>query len=184
MTQYTDGLRLTNSNTLSSGSLDDLKDTQFRLIDLNVTGKPYGVTSRGFLRVSKFDGNATLQEFFVLTEGSEQHASKPYVRMSNGNIWSEWYATSVRSKIYSFDLTNTTFSKSGTGIYYAKQALSGFNQVLSVSLKDCTQLPNALFMPYLETSPSPAVGLYVADPSAPASITFPTGIVSVNVIGF
>ena len=82
-------------------------------------------------------------------------------------------------KTYEINLSAVTISKAGSGVYWYKISVSSdFSKVVSVSLTDGKEIPNKRsFMPYIEngTGGAQAIGFLIADPDAPATMTFNNG---------
>lgn len=82
-------------------------------------------------------------------------------------------------KTYEINLSAVTINKAGSGVYWYKISVSSdFSKVVSVSLSDGKEIPNKRsFMPYIEngTGGAQAIGFLIADPDAPATMTFNNG---------
>lgn len=105
----------------------------------------------------------------TLADWNVSHKYVPY-RHPNNNLG---------YKTYEINLSAVTINKAGSGVYWYKISVSSdFSKVVSVSLTDGKEIPNKRsFMPYLEngTGGAQAIGFLIADPDAPATMTFNNG---------
>lgn len=115
--------------------------------------------------------SVTITDFMVCTKAAFCLSPKfvPY-RLPNNNLG---------YKTYVINLSAVTISKAGSGVYWYKISVSSdFSKVVSVSLTDGKEIPNKRsFMPYIEngTGGAQAIGFLIADPDAPATMTFNDG---------
>ena len=83
MTQYTDGLKL-SQNLLQSGSLNDIDKNAFVVATNAVSTRPTTDSAYYFVRTSKFDNNGISQEAISYANGSS------FSRVKNSAGWQAW----------------------------------------------------------------------------------------------
>ena len=87
LTQYTDGLRLAEK-TITSGSLDNVSNTNFAIYNSNVTGHPVPNTS-AFVQTVVYSNNSAYQLWTQLN-----NASRVFIRLKVSGSWNPWYPVS------------------------------------------------------------------------------------------
>lgn len=84
------------------------------------------------------------------------------------------------------ELSGLTFTKSFSGLYYSNDIqIPELSEIASVTWETINNIPNVSFNVHVVEGNNYKnyIGIYVSDPSAPATLSFSVGYITVRVLG-